>query len=251
MRGARGGRGRPRGERVGRAPARRASRPRAATRRTSRRAPTRPRIAERRAGCGSVMPLPMMNTPSSRSGASARPDREVLCGIEPALERELHRRDVGVGIGELERDERAVVEAAVGVRCASGSRAAPSSSCTRAASAGLAGRRPGDLVRRRAGSRSSRRASAGARPSSPWARLFPVRGDHEQRLAAASPASVADRAQVRRRARRARRVGSRCRRTATVRRRAAGTRPASVSPGSPSLHRLVLPVTVTCSGTVP
>ena len=38
---------------------------------------------------------------------------EVLRGIEPALERELERGDVRAGVDELQRHERAVVEAAL------------------------------------------------------------------------------------------------------------------------------------------
>ncbi len=44
------------------------------------------------------------------------PDGEVLLGVESGLERQLHGRHVRVGVRELERNEGAVIEAALGVR---------------------------------------------------------------------------------------------------------------------------------------
>ena len=116
-----------------------------------------------------------MKTPSSRSGASARPIARCSAGSSPRLERQLHRGHVGVGVGELERHERAVVEAAPRRR-----RPCRSRPCRAARDARgerrLARRRPGDLIRlgrkavivvehRRARRRSS--PSAPALPSAP------------------------------------------------------------------------------------
>ena len=68
---------------------RRAPSTRAATRRNARR-PARRADRENARRLWNVMPLPMMNTPSSRSGASARPIARCSRRIEPALQRQLH-----------------------------------------------------------------------------------------------------------------------------------------------------------------
>ena len=88
-----------------------------------------------------------MNTPSSRSGASARPIARCSAGFEPLLERQLHRRHVGIGIGELERHERAVIEAALGSSAAVLKPAVPSSSARAPASAGSPGAGHVSLIR--------------------------------------------------------------------------------------------------------
>ncbi len=70
------------------------------------------------------MPLPTMNTPSSRKGASAPTQRQVLLRIEPALQRQLHGGHVRLRISELQRHERAVVETALAIFSALEARAA-------------------------------------------------------------------------------------------------------------------------------
>ena len=129
-----------------------------------------------------LMPLPTMNTPSSRSGASARPIARCSAGSSPRLQRQLHRRHVGVGVGELERHERAVVEAALARPRRSRSPPRPSSCAHARRQRGIAGRRPGDLVRlgREAVVVVEHRRARGGHHRRH--RLFPVRRDHEQRL---------------------------------------------------------------------
>ena len=59
------------------------------------------------------MPLPTMSTPSSRSGASASTDPQMRGRVHIRQERYLYDRHIGLGKGDLQGDENAVIEAAL------------------------------------------------------------------------------------------------------------------------------------------
>ena len=108
-------------------------------------------------------------------------DGQVLLRVEAPLERELHRRNVGVRVGQLERDERPVIEPALRVARGGVPRRAEELLCS-PGELGMTGRRPGDGVR------LGREAVIVGEDGRPFGarhgrhRLLPVRRDHEQRL---------------------------------------------------------------------
>ena len=119
-------------------------------------------------------PLPKMSTPSSRSGASARPRRTSSVGHEPR-HRHLEHGHVGVGIHRHERDVGPVIEAALRIV---GARDAPLPAGARAPGPRARGRpvtgtasgstaRGTRRSRRRAAPAAWRPASSVAPPSAP------------------------------------------------------------------------------------
>ena len=167
------------------ASARRASRarrsPRRAARRRTARRRWRARIAPKRAQVVEAHAAADDEDALVAQRCERAADREVLPPDRGRAQRELHRRDVRVGVGELERNERAVIVAARGV--GRGRECRPRRAARARAPRGRVARSgPGDLVRlgreavvvvedRRLLGRHHRRHA-----------LFPVRGDHEQRL---------------------------------------------------------------------
>jgi hypothetical protein len=110
-------------------------------------------------------------------------DRQVVRRVEAAHQAELHGRDVGVGVGQLERHEGAVVEAA-GAVLAVGDAGAVEERAHPGRHRGAARRRPGELVRRR---REAVVVVEHRRPLGGRHRghaLLPVGRDHEDRLGA-------------------------------------------------------------------